>query len=526
MSVNYIGITIGPIVETMSFTSTPAGLWFSSYFFSTITRDLCRELQNKSYSILTLPENYIVEKNLKDDGVGTYHDRIYYVVENKTKEEIAKELKKEIIEPVAKKKAFELAQGFDDNVKEKSIEIEIYLKNFLQIHYVIFDEAEITDEGIAKTLADALDALELSQKVEPEPSNSYLRKFVRGDKAGSNTYIKKYEPFKEAVKSEGFALAPDINKIKDIISIASMGNASNESVDDIKKLAKTERYFAIVQADGDNMGKLLNGTGKNVSEQEQQIQRFSDLCMKYTKKSSELIKEYGGVLIYAGGDDLLFLAPVRGNQKETIWSLCNRIGISFQEIFQKSEMSYTEILPSISFGVSINYYKFPLFEAFQDARMLLFGEAKNFGEKNNIAVKVHKSSGQTAGFVSCMGIRDKDVKVYDEFLKLLEQFYATDKETNQLMHSILYTIENQKELFKLAIANKSMIRNLFDNVFDNTGQSFSTDFRGRLSRFAASSENAYRSKKIKSLGQKDDTSVKTLTSVLRVAKFLVEEGDA
>lgn len=521
---NYIGITIGPIVETMSFTSTPAGLWFSSYFYSTVTRDLCRELQKRSYSILTLPEAYKVEEHLSDDGVGTYHDRIYYIVEDKIKEEIAKELKTEIIESVVGKKACELAEGFDGYADQNSL--QKYLKNILQIHYVIFKETEISDEGIAKTLADALDALELSQKVEPELSNSYLRKFVRGNEKGSNSYIKKYRPFIDAVITNRFSLASDIDKIKDLISIASTGQASNESANAIRKLAKTERYFAIVQADGDNMGKLLRGTGKNKTEQGKQMQKFSELCMQYTTESSKMIKEYGGVLIYAGGDDLLFLAPVRGKNNTTIWSLCKQIGLRFQEIFQESGMITKETLPSISFGVSVNYYKFPLFEAFQDARMLLFGEAKNFGEKNNIAVKVNKSSGQTAGFVSCLGIKEYDDKVYDEFLELITEFYDLDKGTDQLMRSILYTIENQKELFSIAATKEAMIRNLFDNVFDNPEQSFSEEYRSRLSRFMVSVEKAYRKKKIKSLGPKDDTSIDTLTSALRIAKFLVEEGDA
>lgn len=555
----YIGITIGPIVETMSFTSTPGGLWFSSYFFSTITRDLCIELQKREYSILTLPKDYKVEDNLVDNGVGTYHDRIYYVVNHKGKEEIAQELQDDIIECVIQKKAKELAEGlakgFDSEYKydEKEIDIYNYLKNTLQLHYVIFDETETFKKGIAKTLADALDGLELSQKVDAELSNSYLRKFVRGNEEGSNVYIKNYKPYIDAKKTGKFTLVSSKNKgeIKDLISIASNEKIEQENEETIRVITKTERYFAIIQADGDGMGQVICNKGDNKEEQEERIQKFSELCMKYTTESSNIIRDYGGVVIYAGGDDLLFLAPIKGkNNKDHVYSLCEKIGKNFQKIFQEGEIVSEDEIPSLSFGVSINYYKFPLYEAFQDARMLLFKEAKNFGEKNNIAVKVNKASGQTAGFISCMGIKENKETVYNEFINLLNDFYGIESENKgQLMHSVIYQIENQKKLFEIAVTEedmiksemgatkedmiksemaarkKTMIKNIFDNAFDNDGQTFSKGFREKLAAFTKVIEDAYKINKVKSLEEKETSSIDALTNMLRVAKFLVEGGD-
>ena len=40
----YIGITIGPIFETMSLTSSPVALWAASYMFSLLSRSLCEVL--------------------------------------------------------------------------------------------------------------------------------------------------------------------------------------------------------------------------------------------------------------------------------------------------------------------------------------------------------------------------------------------------------------------------------------------------------------------------------------------------
>ena len=44
MSKSYIGITIGPIFETMNLVSSPAALWTSSYMFSSVTKKLCEVL--------------------------------------------------------------------------------------------------------------------------------------------------------------------------------------------------------------------------------------------------------------------------------------------------------------------------------------------------------------------------------------------------------------------------------------------------------------------------------------------------
>lgn len=42
----YVGITIGPILDTICETTKPAGLWFASSLFSDITRRLCAEIHN------------------------------------------------------------------------------------------------------------------------------------------------------------------------------------------------------------------------------------------------------------------------------------------------------------------------------------------------------------------------------------------------------------------------------------------------------------------------------------------------
>ena len=74
---SYLGITVGPILDTLSRASSPVGVWFASYFFSIITRGLCMELQENGYEVFSLPKDFVVKDHLYDSpGVGRYHDRI------------------------------------------------------------------------------------------------------------------------------------------------------------------------------------------------------------------------------------------------------------------------------------------------------------------------------------------------------------------------------------------------------------------------------------------------------------------
>ena len=41
---NYIGITIGPIFDTMNMSSSPLAIWASSYMFSLLSKTLCKLL--------------------------------------------------------------------------------------------------------------------------------------------------------------------------------------------------------------------------------------------------------------------------------------------------------------------------------------------------------------------------------------------------------------------------------------------------------------------------------------------------
>lgn len=89
---------------------------------------------------------------------------------------------------------------------------------------------------------------------------------------------------------------------------------------------------------------------------------------------------------------MLFFAPVASG-KNNILTLAAELEYLFREAFAAYKTD--DYVPTLSFGITITYYKFPLFEALERSRELLFQKAKA-GTKNRLAIALIKHSGQTA----------------------------------------------------------------------------------------------------------------------------------
>ncbi|MDD3505906.1 MAG: type III-B CRISPR-associated protein Cas10/Cmr2, partial [Sulfurimonas sp.] len=186
-------------------------------------------------------------------------------------------------------------------------------------------------------------------------------------------YLDTQELFYQATQDESFIKALRRKK-GDEDNFLTDGK---DIVDDLKRLSH-KKYYCIVHADGDKMGEAI--------KERTNIEKVSENLFKYCENANKLIKEFGGQTIFAGGDDLLFFAPVLNrSQDKTIFELCDEISKDFSSKIPQA---------TLSFGVSINYIKFPLYEALQNSRELLFSKAKS-GSKNNIAFNVTKHSGQS-----------------------------------------------------------------------------------------------------------------------------------
>ena len=220
----YIGITIGPIFETMSLTSSPVALWAASYMFSLLSRGICEVLtEHEEYKVSQndiISPYYAKDEALfsRNDGVGLFHDRVVFVADEF-------DIKSQFT-PVRDEAIYRVATAMGIECDE--------LKKYLMVSAVEFESCEpLRDCG------KILDCIELAKPfVEKETVNPILTLFT-GDENSKNRALK------------------EIPAIKSLSEFQLNSNVKGcfKAIDDIVKTGegyKKYDYYAIVRSDADN----------------------------------------------------------------------------------------------------------------------------------------------------------------------------------------------------------------------------------------------------------------------------------
>lgn len=463
MSKKYTGITIGPIVKTLMLTTTPAGLWGASYIFSYFTRRLVETLEKDlgidKDSFLVPVRGDKAEKIIEDcPWAGLFHDRIIYETEGSGEDlEKVQQCVEEVKKELAKKLAESLSAG--------ESEVKKYIKNYVQVHVV---QQEISEkENPILALGQSLDVLELQQAYIPKESTNYILKFLENRKDLQSV---RSEDRNRRIK-DSFLLKRDENENKDkeevLCHFLKEKNGNIITIDEIvgiqdntsKANTQPKKYYALIKTDGDNLGKVLKDMkGENTKDD---IKGFSLACFEYAKESFEKIEKYGGKMIYAGGDDLLFIAPVIGKldeENKTVFHLLDKLKEDFNKRFQDfrfiDEKDGKEKRMGFSAGVMICYYKYPLSEALAGVLKQL-DSSKAVDGKNTITVHFEKHSGKQRA------VQFKDFtnhKIYSKFLKLLSQYKKDEKKEkeeekipNDFLRAVGKKLEEYQSVFALAM---------------------------------------------------------------------------
>lgn len=499
---NYIGITIGPIYDTLMLSSTPASLWGASYLFSHISKSICEKLISRGISKPSFVTPYIddqeggilsVEINKSfQEGIGLFHDRI--IIESEKVESVT-----EVISEIKE----EVALGFSESIGNEE-KVKKYFDQYLQLQFVLLQVGE--NENPILKLSPHLDAIELQKTyVVHEESNYILELFA--NKSDKNIQgINSNKLIKESFLVNNLKKWQLLNGKDNILDIESIAGKQQDI-----KTYKKDSYYAIVQADGDNMGKVLSQLTTK-----EEIRQFSKNCLSFGAESSKLIKEFGGITMFAGGDDLLFLAPVNGYGDEKLIILLKKI----QDVFNNVFASYIEMMkleqnpiPSVSFGLVIRYYKYPLYEAFSAASSELFGHAKYSPGKNAVSINVQKHSGQSIEFI----IEDFNNNSRVEDILQLEAYNKSD-----FLKSIRQKLMSHNVLFSLAKSNQSL-KSVFENIFDEDihKKEANITYLNKIKEFYKNMDKVQVNKPIEEI---EDKSLSALISVLSYAKFLSDKG--
>lgn len=510
----YIAFTIGPIYNTLKVSHKTGHMWGASYLFSYMMKKIIEQINEKFKDHYTFIMPYTGEdtESIKEDrdadqediyknlltvplGIGLFHDRCIFRLEDSSdiniKEAVTK-VKNAVLNHIIDMVKVESKKSPDTNPPEDS-QIENFFQNYFTI-YAIQKELNENENPIL-ALSPYLDMTELQVNyVEKEPyekgvpnpltwflKNPNIRKsFLFYDAfPGDEQGIEKGGIQKKRIES---ILEIAVNglkiKRKTLIDFINNDRAENEKIgeyDEIEddtfiekikafmkqedresELKKYHKYIAIIQADGDNMGKVVNRL-----KEDKNYHNFSKKLYRFIFFAREKINAYGGLPIFGGGDDLLFFAPVK-NGEQNIFYILDELQQEFNCLFEDDREILSE-KPSLSFGLSIAYYKYPLYEAHQEAVRLLFEQAKHFVQggfkKNALSFRMLMHSGQYFG---------ADINInpaassYGHFKKLFQAAAGDER----LLYSVVHKLLRDRVLIETVSPDREKLVNYMKNTFN------------------------------------------------------------
>ena len=466
---NYIALTIGPIYETIKYSKKTRELWAGSYFFSYFMKSLIKLLHEDDIEfILPYVDNKVLNESFE---VGIFHDRFIGYSETHSKEELKAILQKRLNENI-----HETAKFIGSSIQSQEIDKIYYaLQSYLQSSFIIATEDELIQSTGKENIIFAIDAILDTMELE----NSFdFANSAKQFKISENDYSKKTgEPvnpiaklqyqaqrLKNEIKHSNltFKTIPDIAlaSILESKQFEDFDYKDFKENDDIEKYEEFykqfekkkddkddednnfkphHKYFVVISADGDKMGSTIrniyNSDKSKITELSKSIYEYITGDKKQNDPSLvELFEEYGGMLIYAGGDDLLGFAPVIGKNQKTFFSLLEELSTRFQK--------YLSTDVSLSFGVSITYYKYPMIEAINHAQNQLFSVAKahnNQEKSGSLALSLIKHSGQTYE-----GVFFLNDNLYMKYKNLFENVL---EEKVKLPHNLQHSLKQYESVF-------------------------------------------------------------------------------
>lgn len=432
----YIAINIGPIIATFSLARKPRELWSASYMFSLLMKHIIENVGTKAELISPYYENS--ESKI---AVGLYPDRAFFKV---TGEINITDLINNALTRFSEESKLELKtvkDYFNIMVIAKEADydgeaIDIFNKhlNFMELNNSILESN--SEEKIVKLLKQKKDSPLFDLAFEKGKFNIETLAEIGAIELSSYNEAKWTDISIQSREDE--KIAEEFPKYKTLIEGAFLERIKSTFKSQYKSYHK---YVCIVQADGDSMGNVVTRLADG------EINKLSKELVTFGKSACDCISQFGGRPIYAGGDDLLFIAPVVGKNHETIFNLLQEIDNKYDTIKKmvdnyKLTTDGTPVQTSMSYGVSITYYKYPLYEAWASARELLFYKAKKVTSKDAIAWKFQKHSGSSfSGIFS-----KKQTELYDAFIKVIKT--TTGEST---VSAVAHKIRENNGLLKLLI---------------------------------------------------------------------------
>jgi CRISPR-associated protein Cmr2 len=156
----YYGITIGPIIETLSKGKKTVEIWAASYMFSNMMKKTAYRLKEKNVKfIVPFVEGEYEEK---DDGIGMFHDRLIFESDMPIDE----------IENIIKKVKKEMAEDIAETINEDKEKVNSYFQKYVKTYIAAKKECE----NPILEIYSVLDNLEYNEEIYEY--EDYIDKFL------------------------------------------------------------------------------------------------------------------------------------------------------------------------------------------------------------------------------------------------------------------------------------------------------------------------------------------------------------
>lgn len=423
----YVGITIGPISNALQYAKDPQSLWFACGIFSEISRGICELITapNCSFEDVVIYTPYYFHGMKVDDGVAKTHDRIVFS---------ANHVEEQVLDKIIALVKEDVCDLFP--VEYHSVEYREFLKQYFQIHYICLNENENLHQNCMMSIYPYLRDMELlQQKNMGTELNAFFDLF--GQREDERSFRIMTSPMAHLIKK---GAAQFFNVRGEFKSVSEIANPS------LPEGRKKMPYYCLVRCNGDNIDNLLRGFSEN-----KKLIAFSIACLEHSITASELIRIFGGLTVYAGGDEFFFFAPLIGTDGSTVFELCQKIQQKFYT-FMKNHLPWSNS-PTLSFGISIQRNTHEVYEAFVETGKIL-DVAKQISDKNNTAIRITNKARK-----ECIVVNNEDIDAFLDIFKagldINDGMITATRKKTQLSE----TIDIIKEYENVIMSVSEMARN-------------------------------------------------------------------
>ena len=352
---------MGPVQEFIAQAATPSDLWAGSYLLSDLILAGINAVPDYSEGLVfpNLKDGSVLEA-MKNKSIPTIPNRFLAFVPKGEGAEVARKADKAVCERLD-----ELVRG--GNLPPGA---KVQADQFLQTFWAILENPS-PDMGknyaaIGKRLAARRSVREFKPWVEDPATKRDGRNGPKDFLSGKETAL---------VDIDGLG--------RGAMNLLKMRLAVFKKKDKMTIQTKDDKYLAVIALDGDKMGATLSGLADEPAHRD-----FSKRLAEFAMSAEGMMPE-NGVLLYAGGDDVLAVVPAK-TAIDTAKNLSGAFAAKMKEVSLKNGQGAV----SASAGIAVGHAATPLLDlvhAAQDAEH----RAKNDYGRNALALSVLKRSGET-----------------------------------------------------------------------------------------------------------------------------------